>query len=67
MQRIKVFGGELIMKKKGPFDFKQRQIQKIYKEEHKLKESDNSFFLIVSGCFIILIPFIPFFYNLTHP
>jgi hypothetical protein len=66
MQRIKVFGGELIMKKKGPFDLKQRQIQKIYKEELKLKESDHSFFLIVSACYFILLPFVPFIYNLTH-
>ncbi|MFK9092465.1 hypothetical protein [Bacillus salipaludis] len=55
------------MKKKGPFDLKQRQTQKIYKEELKLKESDNSFFLIVCGCFIMLLPLIPLTYNFFHP
>ncbi|WML37968.1 hypothetical protein RCG19_11985 [Neobacillus sp. OS1-2] len=43
------------MKKKEPFDLKQRQIQKIYKENLKDKKSDNSFFLILIGCFIFLV------------
>lgn len=54
------------MKKKAPSDLKQRQIQKIYKEELSQKESDSSFFLIVTGCFIILLPLIPFTYNYFH-
>ncbi|MEH7095624.1 hypothetical protein [Neobacillus vireti] len=55
------------MKKKGPFDLKQRQIQKIYKEELMQKESEHTFFLIISGCFIILLPLIPLTYNFFHP
>ncbi|MEC1525688.1 hypothetical protein P9D43_27165 [Neobacillus niacini] len=55
------------MPKKGPFDLKQRQIQKIYKDN--LRKSENSFFLIFIACFFIgalLLALASFIYNLVH-
>ncbi|MCM3691428.1 hypothetical protein [Neobacillus niacini] len=57
------------MKRKGPFDLKLRQIQKIYKENLKIKESDHLFFLILIGYFIfgvLLLALASFIYNIVH-
>lgn len=57
------------MKKKSSFDLKQQHVQKIYKENLKMKKSDHSMFLIIMGGFIlgaILLAIASFIYNLMN-